>query len=361
MQAEPSSPDGGAIAESFRRRVDDEVERELAARRDQVATLAPEALALIDEIARLFRAGGKRLRPLFCFWGHLGGGGVDGPEIVRAGAGVEVLHVSALMHDDVMDRAHLRRGAPPSFRLLAGPGADRESFGQAAAILAGDLAHALADELLTECGFAPERVVRAFGHFHEMRVQAVSGQFLDLVSARERIGYDPSAGAARARRVAGLKSGSYSVTGPLLVGATLAGAPPEVLNGLAAYGRPLGEAFQLRDDVLGTFGDPAVTGKDRDTDILEGKHTMLVAKSRELGDDSARRVLDERLGRRDLPAEQIEEVRTIMRVSGALESTLELVRELAELATAQLAQVPLAPAASAALAELADQVAFRDE
>jgi len=361
MHAEPSPTRGGVAAESFRRRVDDEVERALAARRDQVATFAPEALVLIDEIARLFRAGGKRLRPLFCLWGHLGGGGVDGPEIVRAGAAVEVLHLSALMHDDVMDRAHLRRGAPPSFRLLAGSNAPSGAFGQAAAILAGDLAHTLADELLSESGFAPERVVRAFGHFHEMRVQAVSGQFLDLVSARDRIGYDPSAGAARARRVAALKSGSYSVTGPLLVGATLADAAPEVLNGLAAYGRPLGEAFQLRDDVLGTFGDSTVTGKDRDTDILEGKHTMLVAKSRELGDDAARRVLDERLGRRDLRAEEVEEVRTIMRLSGALDATLELVRELAELATVELAQVPLAPAASTALAELAEQVAFRDE
>ena len=139
MHAEPSPTRGGVAAESFRRRVDDEVERALAARRDQVATFAPEALVLIDEIARLFRAGGKRLRPLFCLWGHLGGGGVDGPEIVRAGAAVEVLHLSALMHDDVMDRAHLRRGAPPSFRLLAGSNAPSGAFGQAAAILAGDL------------------------------------------------------------------------------------------------------------------------------------------------------------------------------------------------------------------------------
>ena len=361
MHAEPSPSRGGAATASFRLRVDDEVERALAARRDEVATLAPEALALIDEIARLFRAGGKRLRPLFCFWGHLGSGGLDGIGIARAGAAVELLHLSALMHDDVMDRAHLRRGAPPSFRLLAGSEPHSGAFGQAAAILAGDLAHTLADELLTESGFPPELVVRAFGHFHEMQVQAVSGQFLDLVSARDRTGHDPSVGAARARRVAALKSGSYSVTGPLLIGADLADAPPEVLNGLAAYGRPLGEAFQLRDDVLGTFGDPAMTGKDRDTDILEGKHTMLVAKSRELGDDSTRRVLDERLGRRDLRAEEIEEVRAIMRESGALEATLELVRALAELAIGELSSVPLAPTASAALAELADQVAFRDE
>jgi geranylgeranyl diphosphate synthase type I len=360
MQVEPSSPGAGAIAESFRCRVDDEVERMLAERRDRVAELAPEALVLIDEIARLFRSGGKRLRPLFCFWGHLAGGGADGQPIVRAAAAVEVLHLSALMHDDVMDRAHLRRGAPPSFRLLAGSATDPGSFGQAAAILAGDLAHALADELLSESGFPAERVVRALAHFHEMRVQAVSGEYLDLLSARERRMADREGGEGRARRVAALKSGSYSVTGPLLLGAALADAPATVMEALAAFGRPLGEAFQLQDDVLGTFGDPAVTGKDRDTDILEGKHTMLVAKSRELGDDSARRVLDERLGRRDLRAEEVEEVRTIMRDSGALEATLALVRELAEQATMELSRVPLAPVASAGLAELSDQVAFRD-
>ncbi len=361
MHAEPSPSRGGAAAASFRRRVDDEVERALAARRDQVAEFAPEALALIDEIARLFRAGGKRLRPLFCFWAYVGAGGVDGPGIVRAGAAVEVLHLSALMHDDVMDRARLRRGAPPSFRLLAGSEALAGSFGQAAAILAGDLAHTLADELLTGSAFPPEAIVRAFGHFHDMRVQAVSGQFLDLLSARDRADHDVSAGAARARRVAVLKSGSYSVTGPLLLGAALADAPQNLMEALAAYGRPLGEAFQLRDDVLGTFGEPALTGKDRDTDIREGKHTMLVAKSRELADASARRVLDERLGRRDLDPEEVEEVRAIMRGSGALDATLELVRQLAERATAELARVPLAAAAASALAELADRVAFRDE
>lgn len=360
MHAEPSPSWGGEAAASFRRRVDDEVERALAARRDQVAEFAPEALALVDEIARLFRSGGKRLRPLFCFWAHVGAGGTDGPGIVQAGAAVEVLHLSALMHDDVMDRAHLRRGAPPSFRLLAGSDAGG-TFGQAAAILAGDLAHTLADELLTGAAFPPETVVRAFGHFHDMRVQAVSGQFLDLLSARDRADHDVTAGAARARRVAALKSGSYSVTGPLLVGAALADASPELLDGLAAYGRPLGEAFQLRDDVLGTFGDPAVTGKDRDTDIREGKHTMLVATSRALADPSGRQVLDERLGRRDLSPDEVEEVRAIMRDSGALAATLALVQELAEQATVELARLPLAEAASAALAELAEQVAFRDQ
>ena len=127
-----------------------------------------------------------------------------------------------------------------------------------------------------------------------------------------------------------------------------------------AFGRPLGEAFQLGDDVLGTFGDPALTGKDRDTDIREGKHTMLVAKAREQGGPDARRLLDERLGREDLRPEEVEEVRAVMRDSGAVEGTMELVRELTERAKSELARAVIDPRAAAALAELADLVAFRE-
>jgi geranylgeranyl diphosphate synthase type I len=366
MEVEPSAEGDGSLADSFRRRVDVEVERLLAERRDQVATFAPEALALIEEVQRLLRAGGKRLRPLFCFWGHRAGGGSDGPAIVRAGAAVEMLHLSALIHDDVMDRSHLRRGEPTSFRFLGGMEAGAGQFGHSAAILAGDLAHALADELLSESGFPPDRVLRAFEHFNRMRVLAVSGEFLDLLSARGRTGdpgepaREPGFGEGRARTVAALKSGSYSVTGPLLIGAALADAPRAVMDRLVAFGRPLGEAFQLRDDVLGTFGDPQVTGKDRDTDIMEGKHTILVAKARELGGSAGRRLLDERLGKADLPPEQVEEVRAMMRDSGALAGTIELIRELTSTAKSELARLPIDAEAARALAALADLVAVRE-
>jgi hypothetical protein len=153
-----------------------------------------------------------------------------------------------------------------------------------------------------------------------MRTEAVSGQYLDLLSSQRHPGDEPGA-----RRVARLKSGSYTVEGPLLVGAALAGASPAVEGVLRRYGGPLGEAFQLRDDVLGTFGDPSVTGKDGDTDVLQGKRTVLVAKAWQLGSAEVRRLIAERLGREDLTPAEVEEVRSAIRSSGALAETIALI------------------------------------
>ena len=172
-----------------------------------------------------------------------------------------------------------------------------------------------------------------------MRTQAVAGEFLDLLLARRG-----HADETEARRVASLKSASYTVVGPLLVGASLAGAEPGIVGALEGYGWALGEAFQLRDDVLGTFGDPAVTGKDRDTDIREGKQTALVAKARRLAGEDPAGAVFERLGRADLMADEIEGIRLAIRESGAVAETV----------------APIAPEVASALRSLADLVALRN-
>jgi len=355
-----------ASADPFGALVDRALMEFLDERRKQIRALAPDALAVLEEVDRIVRAGGKRIRPRFCYWGHRAGGGGDGDPIVQAAAAVEMLHASALLHDDVMDRSHLRRGEATSYRRLArsGPDGSSERFGQSAAILAGDLAHAFADQLLAESGFPPDMVLAGFARFTRMRVEAVSGEFLDLLAARHPSAPElPSSlpeSESAARHVAELKSGSYSVVGPLLMGAALADASPAVMDTLAAFGRPLGEAFQLRDDVLSTFGDPEVTGKDRDTDIREGKHTVLVARAWRGGGPVGRRLIRERLGRANLSPEQIEEVRTMIRDSGALAGTVDLIAELAARAKSELARAPLGPEVIAALGELADLVALRE-
>jgi len=242
-------------------------------------------------------------------------------------------------------------------------------MGTAAAILAGDLAHALADRLLAESGFPPERVVAAFVHFNRMRVEATSGELLDLLWAN-RDPQSPTGASGRAagwrpdetsaRRVASLKAGSYTVTGPLLMGAALAGATHDVLVALRRYGAPLGEAFQLRDDVLGTFGDPVRTGKGRDTDIREGKPTTVLAKAHRMASPGARRLIEDRMGRWDMSAEDVDAIRDAMRTSGALAETLELIASLANRAKAALSDGRIDPDAAAALTSLADLVATRD-
>ena len=339
----------------FTAAVEDELRRFLGERQDELSSLAPDALLLLDEVERIVDAGGKRLRPLFCYWGHRSAGGGSTAGIVRAGAAIELLHTFAVIHDDVMDHSHLRRGVPTTFRRLAGDEGTAERFGRSAAILAGDLAQALADQMLAESRFEPGRILAAFRHFNRMRLEAVGGQYLDLLSPGRSPGDE-----AGARAVASLKSGSYTVVGPLLMGSALAGGPVGLERTLTAYGRPLGEAFQLRDDVLGTFGDPALTGKDRDTDILEGKRTVLIAKAWQLGSAEVRSLIAERLGRPDLSAGEVEMVRAAVRDSGALAETIALIDSLAKEAKAALAGWTFDAIVGDGLRALADLVAIRN-
>jgi geranylgeranyl diphosphate synthase type I len=245
---------GGSTFESaasllvLRGRVDETLWAFLADRREAMAAIDPEAALLVDEVRRLIAAGGKRLRPAFCYWGHRAAGGRDGEPIVRAGAALELLHTMALIHDDLMDGTPERRSVPASAVALAavarkrGRPADAEAFGRSGAILAGDLAAVLADELLLTSGFGADALVRALARYHAMRTEMAAGQLLDVAGAA------PEGEAAR--RAAALRGGAYTVRGPLLFGAALAAAPTQVEEALEAFGSPLAEAFQLRDDLL---------------------------------------------------------------------------------------------------------------
>ncbi len=217
--------------------------------------MAPEAADMVDELRRLVAAGGKRIRPAFCYWGYRAAGGDDGEPIVRAAAALELFHTFALIHDDVMDESETRRGQPSTYARFAGaragePGALR--YGRSVAVLAGDLAAVLADEALIGSGFPPERLLPALRRYARMREEVAAGQFLDVRGAA-------AAGKASAGRVASLKTGAYTVEGPLHIGALLAGGSAELLAALSGFARPLGRAFQFRDDVL-DHGEGAVPG-----------------------------------------------------------------------------------------------------
>jgi geranylgeranyl diphosphate synthase, type I len=225
---------------------------------------APQALASYVD-------GGKALRPRFCYWGHALSGHRPGSRLVRACAALELLHAFALIHDDVMDRSDTRRGVPALHRQFAGQhrqhgwAGDSGTYGDAVAILTGDLAFALANRLI---GTLPGRARQVWAG---MVQELTAGQFLDLTGAARQ---DRSAEVART--IAVLKSGRYTVTGPLRFGAALAGRT-ELPKALARYGDLVGEAFQLRDDLLGVFGDPRRTGKPVGEDLRSGKATQLLA------------------------------------------------------------------------------------
>ncbi len=260
---------GGAF-EAVRRQVDEELISFLERQRTEIAAEHPDASVLVDELVRLVGSGGKRIRPALCYWGHRAAGGADGRPIVVAAASLELLHTFAVVHDDVMDRSDSRRGVASTHvrfagEAPAGAASGAAHHGLAIAILVGDLAAVLADRMLSSAGFGSAALERAKERYDRMRMEMAAGQFLDL-----------SAGGADeqlASRISELKTGSYTIEGPLQIGALLAGASPATLSAFAAFGRPLGEAFQVRDDLLGVL--------DGDRDLLQGRPTWILARARE--------------------------------------------------------------------------------
>ena len=305
---------------------------------DERRTELPEATDLLDEIERMLAAGGKRLRPTFCYWGYVAAGGSPDERIVSAAAGLELLHTFALVHDDVMDNAVERRGEP-TVHAKRGPNV---------AILVGDMALVLADDALMGSGFDEKDLLRSFEVYSRMRRRVIAGQYLDLEAPHSRIDE------AIARRIAVLKSGSYSIEQPLLMGACLAGASEDFLRELSAFGRPLGEAFQLRDDLLGTFGQPSLTGKSIDSDIREGKRHVLYTKALDALEGEDRDFFVARWGGGSLSDDEVDRLRSLLEISGARTGTEELVEGLRAQARSALENAALDEGARAALADLAD-------
>jgi geranylgeranyl diphosphate synthase type I len=309
----------------------------------------------IDALADLVRAGGKRLRPAFCHWAFVGAGGdPDDPVALDAGAALELLHSFALVHDDIMDGSELRRGRPAVHRAFQdrhdaegwrGPG---QRFGEGAAILVGDFAFVYADVLVTRV--PPE----ARAVFDELRLELCVGQFLDLraTATGER---DPE----RARTIEWYKSGKYTVERPLHLGAALAGRLADLRAPLSAFGLPLGEAFQLRDDLLGVFGAEDVTGKPVGDDLREGKLTPLLAAAASRCDDGGTRLL-ERVGQTDLRGDEIDAIRELLVATGAVAEIETRIERLVDESLTALATVPITEEARTALADLGRFVAWRD-
>jgi geranylgeranyl diphosphate synthase type I len=298
--------------------------------------------------------GGKRLRPAFCAWAYLGSGGEDLDAGLRAAASLELLQACALVHDDVMDDSDLRRGRPAAHRRFATlhRGAewlgDAGRFGDGAAILLGDLCLSWADELLFRSGFDAAALGRAKAVYDVMRTELMAGQYLDLLEQARGGG-----SVERAMLVVRYKSAKYTIERPLHLGAALAGADGATFAALSGYGLPLGEAFQLRDDVLGVFGDPAETGKPAGDDLREGKRTLLVGTAMERATPEQAFHLREGLGDPHLSVGAIDELRAIILATGALDEVEAVIAQRTEQAVHALDAAGLPADARAALEELA--------
>ena len=313
---------------ALRERVDKALHEFLARAVAPLATISPDLTPFGAVTEAFVMDGGKRLRPAFCYWGYRAAGGEDSDAIVRAAASLELLQACALVHDDVIDASDTRRGAPSVHRRFAathraaGWHGDPEAFGSAAAILLGDLALIWADTMLAESGIEPAALQAAFGVWDTMRVEVMCGQYLDVVEQARGGG-----SVERALRVARFKSAKYTVERPLHLGGALAGADGALLDVLSSYGLPLGEAFQLRDDVLGVFGDPTETGKPAGDDLREGKRTVLVAFALDAANDAQQETLRRLLGDPALDEDGVTILRDIITATGALERVEQLIAE----------------------------------
>ncbi len=320
------------------------------------ASLVPPLSALRE----LVGAGGKRLRPAFCFAGYIGAGGnPSDPLVLDAGGALELLHTFALVHDDVMDGSDFRRSMPAIHKRFADLhtseswSGEARRFGEGIAILVGDIAYVYADQLAGRCSRAAGDVLAAI--WDELRVELCVGQSLDLLGTALR-----RTDLQTASRIATYKSGKYTVERPLHLGAALAGGTAELADALSAIGLPLGEAFQLRDDVLGVFGDAEATGKPVGDDLREGKPTALLAHASAATKSTAERVLLERVGAQDLSRTEISALHELIIETGALAKVESQIEDLTVAAHAAIAKASLADPAAAWLNDLADYVAWRD-
>ena len=324
----------------------------LAAERREWAALDPSLDEPLGDLADMVLGGGKRIRPAYCHWGWLlGGGDPGGQGALDAGCALEILHAFALAHDDVMDASPTRRGAPTVWRKFVQRHRDRgwhgedRRFGEAAAVLVGDMAMVLADRTLGLVSTETRAVWDA------LRTELNMGQYLDVVGSAHR-----SATADEARRIIEHKTARYTVVRPLQLGAALAGRA-DLAEPLARHGRPVGMAFQLRDDVLDAFGDPAHTGKPVGDDLREGKPTLLMAMARAGATPSQLRLFDS--AGSDMDDETVAAVQQVIVDTGALSSLESEIAALLDEALGALEALPDVPAAKAALAATARFVAQR--
>ncbi|HSJ61860.1 MAG TPA: polyprenyl synthetase family protein [Jiangellaceae bacterium] len=320
--------------DALRPRLQDIIDRFLRDQRTLLAGIHSELGALIDAAADLLR-GGKRLRPAFCYWGWRGAGRPDDDAVVAVGAALELFQAAALVHDDLIDGSDTRRGMPSMHRRFATRhtaqrwAGEPDEFGGTAALLLGDLLLGWSDELFNGSGLDDAALRRARPVFDQMRTQVGVGQYLDVVA--QATGADrPERLAELARTVVSYKAARYSVERPLVLGGSAAGAGPDVLAGYSRYGLALGEAFQLRDDVLGVFGDPASTGKPAGDDLREGKRTLLIAYTLERARPAAADTVNRLLGDRALDVEGVDTLRQIIVDTGALRAIESQVASLVE-------------------------------
>lgn len=351
--------------------------------RSDFEAISADLIPVVDYTHSLLQ-GGKRFRALFCYWAwrsslthsiHQQSESevLDSEEAIAGiAASLEMFHAAALVHDDLLDQSDTRRGAPAIHKRFEALHQDKqwagspERFGVAGSVLVGDLMLGWSSEIFGNALLhSPTREIESAcrDEFSLMRVEVMAGQYLDVLEENAAATRSLAEAVGRAEKVILYKTAKYSIEAPLRIGAAFAGADQATLNSFTSFGIPLGIAFQLRDDILGVFGDPSVTGKPAGDDLREGKRTVLVALTKQaLADRSASMcdAFEELLTSRELDAMQIDFMQKLIKESGALDKTERMINELADRSLAALDEAELESEAKEVLRSLALKVINRD-
>ena len=340
---------------AFKARVDEVLHQVVAQEADRFAAI-DAALNPVAEQLEAAVADGKRLRAAFCYWGWRAVGQPDSGALVRAAASMELVHAAAVVHDDLIDDSPLRHGRPTAHIALRDAVDGRPRAAAAArslAMLVGDLLMSLAGQLFATSGLPAAYLARARPLWGVLARELIAGECLEIL----RTGADPDTAASL--KVIRYKTAKYTVEQPLLIGGALAGAGARLREGYSAYGLPLGEAFQLRDDLLGLFGDRERTGKDNADDVRGHRPTTLLAQTWHLADDDEREHLRALLGRHDLADEGLDAVRATMRRVGAPDRIEDMITARVAQALDVLDQLDVPVPAVTALTALAHSATVR--
>ncbi|MET9960680.1 polyprenyl synthetase family protein [Streptomyces sp. NPDC006326] len=336
----------------FRERIDEVLVRLADEEEQELLQLHAELSPLTEQLRRSL-ARGKRIRAAFLYWGWRAAGQPDCEGVIRAAAAMELVHAAACTHDDIIDDSRMRHGQLTAHAAFAAAG--RRST--ALAMILGDLLMGYAGHLFTTCGLPGGYLARTVPLWSMLLRETMAGEFLEVL--RTDAPGDRVPQLAQSLEVARYKTAKYTVERPLHLGATLGGAPRALLEAFSGYGLPLGEAFQLRDDLLGTFGDPATTGKSNLDDLRDGKPTALLALTVAAADEDDRRLLAKLVGNPDLGQDEASSVRALMERCGARRQVEDMIRERISRARGALEYVPMPVEARSALCELADTAAER--
>jgi len=342
----------------IRIRIQRELTNFLMEKTQYLGEIGSELVPVAEAINAFLMNGGKRLRPLFAYCGYLAAGGKDDDSVITAAASLELLHACALIHDDLIDASDTRRGKPSIHRRFEAVHKNEElsgsatSYGAASAILLGDLALVWSDQILHRSGVPDSALIRSLSVHDEMRVELIAGQFLDVHEQTLA-----TTSVARSLKIARFKSAKYTIERPMHFGVSLAivdtGMRQTFTQIYSEYGLPLGEAFQLRDDLLGVFGDPTETGKPSGDDLREGKRTVLMAMTNGRADSKQEAVIAKYFGDPHLERVGIDALRTVISDTGAREHVEELIEKLFLTALDALNREEIEPSAHILLDELA--------